>query len=46
MCGASVTEVMSEALGKKPADVGAFRVRPPIKPLSLEEIVTLNDGQG
>ena len=43
MCGTSVTEVMSKALEKKPAAVGAFRVRPPIKPLSLEEIVTLND---
>ena len=43
MCGASVTEVMSQALGKAPSDVGSYRIRPPIKPLSLSEIASLSD---
>ena len=43
MCGASVTEVMSQAMGKTPSDVGTYRIRPPLKPLSLDEIATLNE---
>ena len=43
MCGASVTEVMSQAMGKTPPDVGTYRIRPPLKPLSLDEIASLNE---
>ena len=43
MCGASVIEVMRQAMGKTPSDVEAYRIRPPIKPLQLDEIKSLSE---
>ena len=43
MCGASVIEVMRQAKGKTPSDVEAYRIRPPIKPLPLDEIKSLSE---
>ena len=34
-CGTAVTELMAEAQGRDPADVGHFRIRPPVKPIPL-----------
>lgn len=37
MCGLAVTEIFAHELGKQQKDVGHYRIRPPIKPLTLEE---------
>ena len=36
--GLTVTEVMAQARGVPPADVGYYRIRPPIKPVTLGEL--------
>jgi len=41
MCGASVTALMAAASGREPASVGAFRIRAPIKPVTVDEIADL-----
>jgi thioredoxin reductase/bacterioferritin-associated ferredoxin len=38
MCGLTVTEVIANARGVPPADVGYYRIRPPIKPITLGEL--------
>ncbi|MFM0276342.1 FAD/NAD(P)-binding oxidoreductase [Paraburkholderia aspalathi] len=38
MCGLTVTEVIAEARRVSPAEVGYYRIRPPIKPLTLGEL--------
>ncbi len=43
MCGLTVTETIATARGVGPADVGAYRVRPPLKPLRLGELASLSD---
>jgi NADPH-dependent 2,4-dienoyl-CoA reductase/sulfur reductase-like enzyme len=37
-CGLTVTEVLAEACGLTPAQVGYYRIRPPIKPITLGEL--------
>jgi NADPH-dependent 2,4-dienoyl-CoA reductase/sulfur reductase-like enzyme len=37
-CGLTVTELIADARGIAPAEVGYYRVRPPIKPISLGEL--------
>lgn len=41
LCGPTVTEVIAEARGCPPADVGYYRARPPLKPMSVGELATL-----
>jgi thioredoxin reductase len=38
MCGLTVTEVIAHARAVPPAEVGYYRIRPPIKPLTLGEL--------
>ncbi|BAN26741.1 NAD(P)/FAD-dependent oxidoreductase [Caballeronia insecticola] len=38
MCGLTVTEVIADARGVSPGEVGYYRIRPPIKPLTLGEL--------
>lgn len=38
MCGLTVTEVIAAARKVSPAEVGYYRIRPPIKPLTLGEL--------
>lgn len=38
MCGLTVTEVIAEARKVSPSEVGYYRIRPPIKPLTLGEL--------
>jgi len=38
MCGLTVTEVIADARNVSPAEVGYYRIRPPIKPLTLGEL--------
>ncbi len=43
MCGLTVTELMSRELGSTPQDVGYYRIRAPIKPITLAELATIED---
>jgi thioredoxin reductase len=40
-CGLTVTELMAEARGLSCAEIGYYRLRPPVKPISLAEIAGL-----
>ena len=40
-CGLSLTRLVSEVHGMDPADVGFLRIRPPLKPLTLRELASL-----
>jgi hypothetical protein len=41
-CGLSVTALLAEAQGMTPQAVGAYRIRPPFKPVTLGEVASLN----
>ena len=41
MCGLSVTEILAEAQSRNPEEVGYGRIRPPIKPVTLDELASL-----
>lgn len=41
LCGLTVTQILAEARHTTPRAVGAYRVRAPIKPISLHAIATL-----
>ena len=41
LCGLTVTEVIAEARGLSPADIGYYRIRSPVKPVSLAEIASI-----
>jgi NADPH-dependent 2,4-dienoyl-CoA reductase/sulfur reductase-like enzyme len=38
LCGLTVTELMAQARGVAPGEVGYYRIRPPIKPVTLGEL--------
>jgi thioredoxin reductase len=40
-CGVTVTELMAEARGLPCAEIGYYRLRPPVKPITLAEIASL-----
>jgi NADPH-dependent 2,4-dienoyl-CoA reductase/sulfur reductase-like enzyme len=42
-CGYSVTRILAEVQNRGASDVGYFRVRPPLKPVTLGELAGLND---
>ena len=44
MCANSVTEVMAATGRSSPDEVGSYRVRPPIKPVTLAEVASLDEG--
>jgi hypothetical protein len=44
MCGLTVTELMAAARNVPPAEIGYYRIRPPIKPLALGELAALDLG--
>ena len=41
LCSLTVTEVMAQARGVSPAEVGHYRLRPPVKPITVGELATL-----
>ena len=41
-CGYTLTRILAEAQKRPPADVGFFRVRPPLKPVSIGELACLH----
>ena len=38
LCGLTVTELIADARGVSPEDVGYYRLRPPVKPITLGEL--------
>lgn len=44
LCGLTVTEIIATKRGVSPAEVGYFRLRPPVKPLTLGELAALPAG--
>lgn len=41
LCGLTVTELIAETRGVSPAEVGYFRLRPPVKPITVAELASL-----
>jgi octopine oxidase subunit A len=41
LCGLTVTELMARARGIKPDEIGYYRLRPPVKPITLAELAGL-----
>lgn len=41
MCGLTVTELIAEGRGVAPSAVGYYRLRPPVKPITLAELASL-----
>lgn len=41
LCGLTVTELIAAERGVRPADVGYYRLRPPVKPILLTELAGL-----
>ncbi len=38
LCGLTVTEIIAQARGLPPEEIGYYRIRPPIKPVTLAEL--------
>lgn len=43
ICGLTVTEVIAAARDRDPGEVGYYRIRPPLKPLTLAELAALDE---
>ena len=41
LCGPVVTELIAHARGVSPADVGYYRIRPPLKPITVGELAAM-----
>jgi thioredoxin reductase/bacterioferritin-associated ferredoxin len=41
LCGLTVTELIAQARGVTPQEVGYYRLRPPVKPITLAELASL-----
>jgi NADPH-dependent 2,4-dienoyl-CoA reductase/sulfur reductase-like enzyme len=41
LCGLTVTELMADARGKTPQEIGYYRLRAPVKPIMLSELASL-----
>jgi thioredoxin reductase len=41
LCGLTVTELIAQARGISPPEVGYYRLRPPVKPITLGELASL-----
>lgn len=41
-CGLTVTEILSEETGQSQEAVGSYRIRAPLKPVTLKELASLN----
>ena len=41
LCGLTVTELMARARGRRPEEIGYYRLRAPVKPITLAELAAL-----
>ncbi|MDH3914503.1 MAG: (2Fe-2S)-binding protein, partial [Rhodospirillales bacterium] len=44
-CGTTVSQLIGHTLGRPVEEIGAYRIRPPLKPISLTQLAAL-DGEG
>ncbi len=42
-CGLTVTELLADANGQSPDETGYYRIRPPLKPVTLGELAAMDD---
>lgn len=45
LCGLTVTEMIARARGVSPSETGYYRIRAPIKPVTVDELASLDAGQ-
>jgi thioredoxin reductase len=45
LCGLTVTELIADGRGVSPNDVGYYRLRAPVKPITVQELATLPKSQ-
>jgi hypothetical protein len=45
-CGYTITRLLAEASGRPPGEIGFYRARPPLKPITIGELATLADTGG
>ena len=45
-CGYTVAHILAAAHGKPVEEIGFYRIRPPLKPLTLGELASLDSGSG
>jgi hypothetical protein len=45
LCGLTVTEMFAAARGVSPAEIGHYRLRTPIKPVTVAEMASLPFGE-
>ena len=43
LCGLTVVEVMAECRGVDASEIGYYRIRPPVKPVTIGELATLEE---
>lgn len=43
-CGYTVTRLLAEASGRPPGEIGFYRARPPLKPITIGELASLEAG--
>ena len=41
ICGLGVTQILARELGKPPAEVGAYRIRAPLKPVPMSSLASI-----
>ncbi len=42
-CGLTVTNLLTEATGMSPGEIGYYKIRPPLKPVTLAELAAMKD---
>lgn len=42
-CGYTITRLLAEASGRPPGEIGFYRARPPLKPITLGELASLTE---
>lgn len=45
VCGVTVAGIIADAVGRPVADIGLFRVRPPLRPITLAQLASLDGGR-
>ena len=45
-CGYTVTRLLADASGRAPGEIGFYRARPPLKPVTISELATLDAEDG
>lgn len=43
-CGLNVTAILAQENGKTPDETGYYRIRAPLKPITLGELAAMDDG--